>query len=65
MIKINKVKQTKIEYKDIGDKLRYMTVTDWENGEGYDISFNDEHIIPVSHEDFKALTAIINYMEIS
>ena len=65
MIKTSNVKQTRIEYTDISDKLRYVTVTEWGNGEGYDISFNDEHIIPVSHEDFKALTAIINYMEIS
>jgi len=63
MIRSTKVEQRNITYKDVSDMVIDLYVTEWDNGDGFDISFCDDknncRNISLSWEDFNALSMVI------
>jgi hypothetical protein len=41
----------------------YMEVTEWSNGEGFDININDKKHISLSWGEYEALQALVAYRE--
>jgi hypothetical protein len=41
----------------------YMEVTEWSNGEGFDVNINDKKHISLSWGELEALQVLINYKE--
>jgi hypothetical protein len=44
-------------------ELEYMEVTDWHNGEGFDVTINDEKRISLTHGEWACLQVLVNYKE--
>lgn len=63
-VEISDVKNTIISFKDIGMKDCYVSVTEWANGEGFDIEVNDgsTQTISLHYDSFYAINAAINLM---
>ncbi len=62
-IEINDVRQGFLEYEDMGGKKQFACVTEWDNGEGYDIAFSDEKIIQLHRQEIDAMMTLIHYLE--
>jgi hypothetical protein len=41
----------------------HMEVTDWYNGEGFDVTINDEKRISLTHGEWECLQVLVNYKE--
>lgn len=41
----------------------YMEVTEWSNGEGFDININDKKHLSLSWGEYEALQALVAYRE--
>lgn len=41
----------------------YIEVTEWTNGEGYDIDINDEKRISLTHGELEAIQFLTKYLE--
>jgi hypothetical protein len=44
----------------VGD---FMEVTEWYNGEGFDVVIGNEQRFSLTHGQFQALVALVNYKE--
>ena len=57
------VNQTTVEYTDFADgKTQFLCVTEWGNGEGFDIITSNDKFIALSHNELAALNIAINSM---
>jgi len=63
-IKINEARQGYLEYEDMQGNPQFVCVTEWANGEGYDISFSDNKLISLHNQDINTMMAVIRYMEV-
>ena len=63
MIEKREVKQHTMSYKDVGDDTFDMSVTEWVNGDGFDIDIYNtkmkEESFSLTWEDFNALSMLI------
>lgn len=64
-----KIEQRKTVYDDLnkyciyaGDN-DYIEVTEWTNGDGYDIDVNGEKKISLTHGELEAIQFLITYLE--
>lgn len=60
MIKVNQITDNLKKYTYSGKDSDYITITEWANGEGYDIAINDK-LITLSDGELEA----INYLTLA
>ena len=48
------------KYCHLAKEHDYIELTDWHNGEGFDISINERHY-SFSYGEFEAITALVHY----
>lgn len=41
----------------------YIEVTEWSNGEGWDIDFNSDKLISLSHGELEAINFLVKYLD--
>ncbi len=61
-IEIKQVDQFHYEYKDfMSGKNKYVIVTEWWNGEGFDVDLNGEKQFSLDTNEWNALLAVISF----
>lgn len=46
------------------DTRTYVQVTEWANGEGYDISIDDKQTISLHEDEWRAISVCLNAMQL-
>jgi len=69
---MNKIQKTEVDniiipFTDIGGKDCYVSVTEWANGEGYDISIEDGNVqtIQLHMDSLNALNVAIGMLQLN
>ena len=70
MINKDKVNQRNMQYKDSDGKTYTMFVTEWKNGDGWDIAINNdesdvERLYSLSDVDFSVLSILIQSFNVN
>ena len=64
----NKVKQvydkiSKYTYFNVSEKDDYIQVTEWANGEGWDINIGENKYVSLNHGELEAINYLINVLD--
>ncbi len=58
-IKIQDIKSCSIEYKEYDGYNKFISVTMWHNGEGYDIVINEKTFFSIEHDEWEKIQLAI------